>query len=731
MSAYDPLNSGFGDSSAQDTLNPQWNDSSHTPGYMTSTGAGPAPAGATPPIQSVTQQPDRGPFGREPQIYGQPEPGLISPATNTASNGQSFERPEPYIRIRITGMDRNRRDILIKFDAQTNLPNFTGQTYRNISRSYFEFQQFAEQITYSNPQTIVPALPLSQTSAPSDDEDDRLVKYMLQRWFSRICEDPFILQDEELRLFVESDFGYQPTPRPRRKTNSSFSLLKRGVPDEDEDLQRARFELTKLETQYFDVARSVDRLSRARKALSIAQSEMGNKLVNISTSEGHPPLAHAFKKFGRAWHSLADLDQAQAISECVVLGDSLGYQGINARAAKETLLQRAGVLEEHHAAVKNTINKRRQIERMKASTNIRPDKVDEALEELEEATKFEEMLARRVDGISQNLHRGLHRQSRLAQDDITVALIENARSSILYEKQILRELESLRTDFNNAAKPAPPPTQTVGNIAPVRPLTPPQMATGSWTVPRAQGSQQQQGQGPPLDPRTSGVVPPKNTLPHIYTQQTVNSGSLSASTATIQGPVSSGPVLSNPNPLHRSAPAYTSSTSAPPSAIAGPGFMQAPNPLGPPLSSPGAGPSSARPLSTGVGIVSASPSINSAHAASSSSHIDGTKSMLITPTHTQAPVPAAGQIPSGSRGFDPLLSPGGLNRNTSVSSVGIANGNGFHQHPLAASMMPPSTAGQGQLPLQGNTSNLQASQYGTMRRKLDAREAAAKLANFL
>lgn len=51
---------------------------------------------------------------------------------------------------------------------------------------------------------------------------------------------------------------------------------------------------------------------------------------------------------------------------------------------KETLLQRAAVLEEHHAAVKTTINKRRQIERLKGSSNIRPDKVDEALEELEE-----------------------------------------------------------------------------------------------------------------------------------------------------------------------------------------------------------------------------------------------------------------------------------------------------------------------------------------------------------
>lgn len=37
--------------------------------------------------------------------------------------------------------------------------------------------------------------------------DDRLVRVMLQRWLQRICEDPILLQDEELRLFVESDFG--------------------------------------------------------------------------------------------------------------------------------------------------------------------------------------------------------------------------------------------------------------------------------------------------------------------------------------------------------------------------------------------------------------------------------------------------------------------------------------------------------------------------------------------
>lgn len=267
-----------------------------------------------------------------------------------------------------------------------------------------EFQQFYESIVQNNPQTIVPALPLAQTSAPTDEEDDRLVKIMLQRWITRVCEDPILINDEDVRAFVENDFGYQPTPRPRKKASSGFSLIRRHVPDEDEDLQRARFELTKLEGQFFDAAKAVDKLAVTRKgrffprsreqiltntsstvvALATVHAEMGNKLINVATTEAHPPLGNALRKIGRAWHSLADLDHAQAISECVILADSLGYQGMNARSAKETLQMRTGVLEEYQAAVKTTISKRRHIERLKASSNIRPEKVDEALADMEE-----------------------------------------------------------------------------------------------------------------------------------------------------------------------------------------------------------------------------------------------------------------------------------------------------------------------------------------------------------
>lgn len=102
---------------------------------------------------------------------------------------------------------------------------------------------------------------------------------------------------------------YQPNLRPKRKTGSSFSILpRRGVPDEDEELLAARYELTRLETQFFDAAKAVDKLARARKSLSTAHAEMGNKLISVASTESHPQLGNALRKFGRAWHTLADGD---------------------------------------------------------------------------------------------------------------------------------------------------------------------------------------------------------------------------------------------------------------------------------------------------------------------------------------------------------------------------------------------------------------------------------------
>lgn len=117
---YDPLGSASSPAFGNFDSIPPWPTTPHTPNS-------PIPnlrRAATPDRIS-----DPSPFEKQPQIYGQPEPGLISPATNPASNGGHFEKPGPYLKVRITGLDRNRRDILVRFDAQVCSLDLLLETY--------------------------------------------------------------------------------------------------------------------------------------------------------------------------------------------------------------------------------------------------------------------------------------------------------------------------------------------------------------------------------------------------------------------------------------------------------------------------------------------------------------------------------------------------------------------------------------------------------------------------
>ncbi|KAF5387671.1 hypothetical protein D9615_000607 [Tricholomella constricta] len=706
---YDPLNSTasiFADGSDE---TPPWPTTPHPPNS-------PIPnlrRASTP----VPQTPDKGPtpglYGKEPQIYGQPDAGLISPRDTVGSNGTKFEKPDPYLRVRITGLDRNRRDILVKLDAQTNLSNFTGTTYRNVSRSYLEFQQFYEALIHSNPQTIIPALPLAQTSAPTDEEDDRLVKIMLQRWITRVCEDPILLYDEDLRSFIENDFGYQPTPRPRRKTSSGFGLMRRGVPDEDEELQRARFELTKLEGQFFDTAKAVDKLALARKSLAATHTDMGNKLINVATTEAHPPLGNAFRKIGRTWHSLADLGHAQAISECVVVGDSLGYQGMNARSAKETLLMRTGVLEEYQAAVKTTISKRRQIERLKASSNIRPDRVDEALEDMEEANKYEQVLAKRAEGISQNLHKALQTHNRYANDDITTALIEHARSSIMYERQLLRELEALRVDVSNAAKKVAPAPNGVPKPTVIPPLEDyhENLPIPSHPAPPLNGFQRSSNlYNPPHSAHHSGPPPQRPPMQSYPSQGPPPQG------FTPQGPLSpTQPSLPRNEPLSASSTQTMYSQRAPFSPPQGYTSFRP----GIPPQSPGAGPSS--PASSH--IVFAKPPLDEPPLGGR--FVDGTKSMFIKPTqapHSPPPPASSSSTFDGRPGPNDPLNADPLRRPATTSPLHVGSSRLMNGQASHGSGFDP----LGHIKPQHMSNSVRVQ---PTRPRLDAREAASKLAN--
>ncbi|KAK4705602.1 hypothetical protein P7C70_g598, partial [Phenoliferia sp. Uapishka_3] len=405
-----------------------------------------------------------------------------------------------FVRIKIVGLDKNRRDVYLKFNAEVRtfsllriqqkrrnliirclstsqicrpsetLPGapkadatqFTHATSpfppdRSVSRSYSEFAKFSEAIAANNPQSIIPALPLVQSSAATEDDDDRLVKSAFQRWIARVTTDPAIVRDDELRSFVESEFGYTPSTRARRKTPSTFHFPRgqRLPGEQDDELTLAKAAMSKLELNFTETARAVEKVAKARRNVAIAVSDVGDHMNAFATTETYNPLANGIKKLARTTKISADLAINQATSELVSLGDAMSYQASNARAAKDTLVSRDVILDEHRTAAKATIARRRAIEKMRGSSSIKADRVDEALEELDDAKRQEVLLSQRLIAISQNLQPSLRAHSRNAHSDILSALLDHARSSLMYEKQLLKELEVLRPELHAIKKPEP------------------------------------------------------------------------------------------------------------------------------------------------------------------------------------------------------------------------------------------------------------------------------------
>ncbi|CAG8452983.1 17269_t:CDS:2 [Gigaspora rosea] len=362
--------------------------------------------------------------------------------TNKVSRPRQRNDPLPqppqdegyYLRISITTLDKNRRDPVFKFKAITNLPRFKHTSYSHLERTYNEFERLYNSLAYSNPECIVPALPFSATSYQGTEEDERRVKNAMQQWVNRVSMNPILCHDEELRSFIETDFAFIPATKPRKRSGSFIFRFSPEVKDGDMDLAQAKS------------------TSHALESLAICNNEVGIKSHALGTVEKHPPLSNGLRRLGKTLQIISELQRSQAISEAAALGDFFSYYAINARIVKETLSNRLRIISEHENAVKETISKKRYMERLKSSTSIKTDKVDEALKDFKYAENYEQNLDARVKRVTKNLHSELRNYENNRTQDFIKSIKEYVNKQIMFEKQQLKELEKLRPDINAITK---------------------------------------------------------------------------------------------------------------------------------------------------------------------------------------------------------------------------------------------------------------------------------------
>lgn len=181
--------------------------------------------------------------------------------------------------------------------------------------------------------------------------------------------------------------------------------------------------------------------------LGLAEAEFGMKLGQMHVQETHPGLANAYKKLGKIVQNVGDFHAVQATAEATTLGDPLNYYSSDAFVVKETLTNRHILLRDLAQAQQTARSKLAAADRLRVSSSVRADKVDEALASLEEAQAHENYLSKRTERVTANLVQEKRRWVEQTSTDVLSSLREYTLRQIEAERRTLATLENVRPDI--------------------------------------------------------------------------------------------------------------------------------------------------------------------------------------------------------------------------------------------------------------------------------------------
>lgn len=165
--------------------------------------------------------------------------------------------------------------------------------------------------------------------------------------------------------------------------------------------------------------------------------------------EPHQGLANAYRKLGKVVQTVGDLHAAQATAEATTIGDPFQYHSQDAFIVKETLTNRQILIREFLQAQELTRSKLMAADRLKASSNVRREKVDEAISSLDKARHNESFLFQKTTRVTQNLVQERRRWFARTAADLRLSIREYVLREIEAERRTLALLESVRPDIRS------------------------------------------------------------------------------------------------------------------------------------------------------------------------------------------------------------------------------------------------------------------------------------------
>lgn len=169
----------------------------------------------------------------------------------------------------------------------------------------------------------------------------------------------------------------------------------------------------------------------------------------MHAQEPHPGLANAYRKLGKVVQTVGDYHAAQATAEATTIGDPFQYHSQDAFIVKESLTNRQILIREFLQAQEATRSKLNAADRLKASSSVRREKVDEAIASLDDARQHENYLFQKTNRVTQNLVQERRKWFARTAADLRLSIREFVLREIEAERRTLAVLETVRPDIRS------------------------------------------------------------------------------------------------------------------------------------------------------------------------------------------------------------------------------------------------------------------------------------------
>ncbi|WBW70680.1 retromer complex subunit Vps17 [Schizosaccharomyces osmophilus] len=382
------------------------------------------------------------------------EETMNSSTSSTKGREPTSKDDQQLLKIRIIEIEaENAKDPVVKMNMWANIHGYRSKIYKNVRRTHGEINKLARYFMFTHPECLIPAVPEIFTSAGIGSKDD--MQYMvngLQAWLDYVAANPNLLHDPELKLFVESDYGYSPLVN----TGNPTSGLKRKAlkqlplpPDSCEELATLRPIVKSFYNNTKDAEMKLKKLVARKQALAQSHIELGQSMIDYASAEDHTGMASAINRLGKMLQSLSDVRLMQSTTRLVTFADTLSYASNNAFVAKEILSNRHILMRDLITAQNQTNSCLSSANRLQSNPKISKARTDEALDALEISRLNEKELSHKLAYVTLNLLNESKTYKKQTSTTLRVSIRDFVEKEAYYERRVLATLESMRPYIRN------------------------------------------------------------------------------------------------------------------------------------------------------------------------------------------------------------------------------------------------------------------------------------------